>query len=345
MLAYWLLYGIPALAALAERVRVRRSFAWAFYVGFLVLAVGLRDRVGGDWPQYLEIFRATRYLSLAEAAMRGDPGYQAVNWLCQQLGLGIWGVNLLCALLFAWGLAAFCRAQPRPWLALAVAVPYLVIVVAMGYTRQAVALGLAMRGLVHLGEQRHLRFALWVLLGALFHKTAVILLPVAALAATRRRLWTAVWVALVTVLAYQLLLEEAVDTLYTNYLERRYQSQGAFIRLAMNTVAAVLFLLWRRRFACGREGVALWTWFAWLSLALLAILLLSPSTTAVDRVGLYFLPLQLVVFARLPDALGGARPAALVGAVVAYYGAVLFVWLHFAYHAHAWLPYRNFLFS
>ncbi len=61
--------------------------------------------------------------------------------------------------------------------------PYLINIVAMGYTRQSVALGFAMIGLAALGEQRVRRFVLWVLVGALFHKSAVLLLPIAALAA------------------------------------------------------------------------------------------------------------------------------------------------------------------
>ncbi len=39
------------------------------------------------------------------------------------------------------GLVQFCRKQPLPWLALAVAAPFIIIVVGMGYTRQSVALG------------------------------------------------------------------------------------------------------------------------------------------------------------------------------------------------------------
>ena len=65
-----------------------------------------------------------------------------LNWLSIQMDWGILGVNLIGGAIFAFGLVAFCRRQPRPWLALAVAIPYLVIVVAMGYSRQGIALAL-----------------------------------------------------------------------------------------------------------------------------------------------------------------------------------------------------------
>jgi hypothetical protein len=54
------------------------------------------------------------------------------------------------------------------------------------------------------------------------------------------------------------------------------------------------------------------------------------------------LPLQLVVFSHLPDVLGrrGGRNDAVVAGVVVYYAAVLFVWLNYAGHAFAWVPYQ-----
>ena len=95
---------------------------------------------------------------------------------------------MICAAIFVWGLMRFAEAQERPWLAVVVAIPYLVIVVAIGYTRQGVSIGLIMAGLasyVHKGSV--LRFAAYVALAATFHKTAVVALPLVALANERGR--------------------------------------------------------------------------------------------------------------------------------------------------------------
>ena len=81
---------------------------------------------------------------------------------------------------------------------------------------------------------------------------------------------------------------------------------------------------------------------AWGALAFVLLLVISPSSTAVDRVALYWIPLQLFVWARVPDALGhpGAANAGLVYAVVGYSATVHFVWLFFAENANSWLPYQ-----
>jgi len=268
--------------------------------------IGLRHEVGADWPAYLDRIDRVTDVPLQEALSEGDPAYSLLNWLAAETGLGIYFVNTVCAVLFAWGLVVFCRAQPRPWLALAVAVPYLVTVVAMGYTRQGVAIGLAMLGLVALSERKTLRFVVFVALAAVFHKSAVILMPLAILAGTKHRIWTAFWVGLSSLLFYVLLLQESVEALKINYLEAEYQSQGAAIRVAMNAIPAVLFLWFRRRFVMPQAERTFWTWMSLLALGFVVLLAVSPSSTAVDRVALYWIPLQLFVLSRLPNAI--AKP-------------------------------------
>lgn len=347
MISYWLLFLLPAWLAITrlrpvQSQSVRWPGSWHVVFWLLVLMIGLRHEVGGDWETYIDHIDWVTNASLQDALSEGDPAYSLLNWLAAETGLGVYFVNTVCAVLFAWGLVVFCRAQPRPWLALVVAVPYLVTVVAMGYTRQGVAIGLAMLGLVALSDRKTLRFVVFVLLAATFHKSAVILMPLAILAGTKRRIWTAFWVGLSSLLFYVLLLQESVDVLKAGYLEAEYQSQGAAIRVAMNAVPAVLFLWFRRRFAMPQEERTFWTWMSVVALGFVVLLAVSPSSTAVDRVALYWIPLQLFVLSRLPDAIG--KPNGLnslwVKGVVAYSAVVLFVWLFFAQTAFAWLPYQ-----
>jgi len=352
MIIYWLMFLFAAISAAffvprpaggahgMQSTRLNRT--WVLVWLALTLLIGYRFEVGGDWFNYLRHVRAAYFTSAYSALTQSDPAYRLLNVLAVSLGWGIVGVNLVCAVLFSAGLVYFCRGLPRPWLALAVAMPYLVTVVAMGYTRQGVALGLAMLGLVALTRSANLWFVFWVMFAAAFHKSAIILLPIAALAATRNKYWTALWVGVVTVLAYSAFLQDSVDNLYMNYIEAQYQSQGAFIRGAMNFLPACIYLLFRKRFHLQPVEANLWRWFSIISIALFINVIASVATTAVDRVALYLLPLQLVVFAYLPDVLGnrGARNTLLTALVLLYYGAVLFVWLNYANNAYAWLPYR-----
>ena len=308
----------------------------------LVLMIGLRHEVGGDWIQYLDMLDSYTDNTSAEKFGFQDPAFILFNKLATWSGTGVYLLNLLSAIFFSWGLVVFCRAQPRPWLALVVAVPYLITVVAMGYTRQGVAIGIAMMAMVALGVGRTMRFILLIAFAALFHKSAIILVPLAILASTKRRVITLVWVSVAGLILFALLLQEAASFLIYGYVESQYQSSGAAIRIAMNALPAALFLIFQKRFQLSAEQRSFWSWMAWSSLFFIALLIVSTSSTAVDRVALYWIPLQLFVLSRLPNALGKreGKNAVWVYAVVTYSATVHFVWLVYADTAFAWLPYQ-----
>ena len=353
MWPYWLMFLLPALAALSEPTRVVRLSGgtallptirgawWAVLLAFFLL-VGWRHEVGGDWFSYLSSFERVNFESKFVDWWLDDPGYRLLEWLSMQADWGVHGVNLMGGAVFSYGLVVFCRHLPRPWLALAVAVPYLVIILGMGYSRQGVALGCVMLGLVALGNANVRTFLLWTVLGATFHKSAVLLLPVAALVTSQRRLYTLLWTGVVLLVAYTVLLEGSVESLRAGYLEAEYHSEGALIRLLMNALPAAVLLWKRERFAVTLPQDHLWFWFALGAIGLLGLYAVSPSSTAVDRVGLYLLPLQLMVFANLPEVMGRRRGnnQAWVMVVLVYYAAVEFVWLNYAKTASAWIPYQ-----
>ncbi|MER9565901.1 EpsG family protein [Mesorhizobium sp. M0571] len=351
MLPYWLMFGVPAFAALFERrgkALDHPGERWLFFIAGLAvcLLVGLRNDVGADWPAYLGHLVRASLTVFIDIPKLGDPGYALLNWISARVDPAVWLVNLVCAGLFSWGLFSFALAQPRPWLALAVAIPYLVIVVAMGYTRQGVAIGLAMRGLVALGRERsNLKFVVWVLIAATFHKSAVLLIPISALAESHGRVWTILWVGCAAILAYFALLQDSVDKLMYTYVAREYDSGGAAVRVIMNAIPAALFIFFRKRFLLSPREKQLWLILALIAIALVPALVISPSSTAVDRVGLYLIPIQIMVLSQIPESFGrSGRSYRFLGFLVVLYSAfVQYVWFNFGSHAIYWLPYQNYL--
>ena len=348
MIPYWILFAIPAWLSIrtyqpTNYGSARWSDYWKLMFVGLVVMIGFRVEVGVDWFNYFGYLDRAPYQTLFETVALGDPAYELLNWFGSRSGWGIYFVNTASAFVFAWGVVAFCREQPRAWLALTVAVPYLIIVVAMNYTRQSAAIGLVMLGLVALVDRRLVRFALFIALAAAFHKSAVILMPLAALSSTRNKWFVLLWAGLFSGLLYLVFLQEAVAGLQHAYLEAEYQSSGAAVRVFMNAVPAVVFLLFRNRFHMPRAEKKFWIWVSLIALVFVVLLKVSPSSTALDRIALYMIPLQLFVLSRLPEVLG--RPSGRgnefwVLAVVLYCALIQFVWLFYADHAHAWLPYQ-----
>jgi len=347
MLIYWLMFWFPFIGTITPRKMVGTQSAVIFILvcAAFAIVIGLRDAVGGDWPNYLPMFNYYSTENFTEILDSTDPGYALLNWSVERVGGGIYAVNLACAVLMMLGVCRFCLSLPDPWLALLVAVPYMLIVVGMGYTRQAVALGAVMYGLAYLGQGRTLPFVLCVVFGGTFHHSAVLLVPVAGLATSKNRIWTATWVALAFAAAYFVLLQPESENLWKNYVtDQGTFSSGAVQRALMNAVPAVLLLVLRKRFAQELQVRRLWIIFCWLALACLPFI--SLASTAVDRMGLYLLPLQLFVFSRMPDLTKQVvGRTAIVAGVVAYYGIVQYVWLNYAVMRNFWVPYGFMPFS
>ncbi len=344
MYPYWLLLGFHALGALTGQGRSgpddrRANLGLAIGLLAIVFMIGLRDRVGVDWETYIDMMRSAGRRDLFDIPALSDPGYQFLNWAAIQLGVGIWFVNLICAAIFTWGLARLVSNQPFPWLAILVAIPYLVIVVAMNYTRQSVAIGFVLAGLGSLTRGgSFVRFTLFVVAGALFHASAIVALPLALIGQNRGRLAQLTLLPAGFYLLFNAFISERVDKYVSTYIDRSLESQGAAIRVAMCVLPAIIFLLFRSKLRFEPDETTLWRNYSLAALALAALLLVLPSCTAVDRVALYILPLQIVVLARLPFILNSeiqAKILILIGSV-----AVLYVWLNYAANAYAWIPYR-----
>lgn len=346
MLIYWLLFAYFAVPALFVRDRasgLNPLSALALVLGacLITILVGFRYEVGADWFTYERLFSYARLSSLDRLLRFGDPGFQILNWIIQGIGLRLWAVNLVCGSIFAWGLYRLCRIQPSPFTAMLVAVPYLVIVVAMGYTRQSVAIGFLMAGLASLSRTGSLlRFAAYCAIAALFHKTAVVAFPLAALTGRRSPLINGLLVVSVGYFMYGFFLEDSLDVFVRNYVRAEYSSQGALVRVLMNLAPAALVLAAGPRLGFNDTERKLWRNFAVASFALLVLVLVSPSTTAVDRIALYVLPIQIAVLSRVPRGLMNEAPGKL--AVIGYSFAVQFVWLNYAAHAEYWVPYQFF---
>lgn len=307
------------------------------------LFIGLRLEVGGDWGAYQAIYNEIYFQPLIGSLSLTDPAYAALNWLFGRMEVGVWAVNLVCAIAFMAGIGRLATRQPAPWLAIVVAVPYLVIVVAMGYTRQAAAIGVICFGLADASERSLKRMVICVVIATLFHKTAILLLPVMIAPIATRKPLVGLFGCVAFAGLFLVFLRGNSDQLVANYAQGNYDSQGAAIRIAMNVLAAGVLLLLRDRMELTPYQRSFWTYNALLALISVPALLSLSASSGVDRLSLFLIPMQLVAFSRLPTAWGRtpATSAALTVGVIGYSFAIQFVWLNYATNANSWLPYDN----
>jgi EpsG family len=347
MIPYILSWGMLAWVGLGRSRRLAGS-AFLALLFFFTLLIGLRDQVGGDWFNYFPYLERSLGIPLADVFLEDEPGYGLLNWIGANWGGDVYLVNTLCGLAFTIGLLIFCRSQPRPWLALTLAFPYLITVVAMGYSRQGVAIGLEMIALLALQRNRLLQFLGWIALAATFHRTVLVLLILPASTLSGNLRFSQLLRLLLLIGAayglYSAVIAPDIDYYVQGYIEAQYQSQGALIRVLLCLLPALVFLFNRRRFQLPADTQRIWTFMSLLAVAAAIGLFTIASSTAVDRLALYLIPLQIFVGSRIPDTrIFSIAPASWNQLLIAFSLAVLLGWLLFAGHSQYWLPYRNLL--
>lgn len=347
MLVYWSLYAIPALAAFSEKTRPQGNALQPIFLflAYLFLIMAFRE-TGGDFYTYNLAIELYAGKNLADWMAVTEPAYGFLNWLSIQAKWGIYGVNFFCALIFLFGLYRFAANEPRPWLLIAIAIPYLVIVVAIGYTRQGTAVGLLMLALVYIRRRSVFKATMSIILATAFHNSAIIAAPLLYFALDKKWYLKYMLIALLALFffgVYQVIVDR-IETLTGIYSDsNNYQSSGAALRAFITAVAGVIFLIYNKKWRYLFDD-----WKIYFYVALVALAIFPASfiySTATDRMGLYLLPFQVLVCARLPVLMSNNsnKNLATVG-VLAAYTLVLFVWLHLGrFSQQLWLPYSNLL--
>ena len=89
------------------------------------------------------------------------------------------------------------------------------------------------------------------------------------------------------------------------------------------------------------EEAVLWRNFSIAAVLALVLLVTTPSSTAIDRLAIYLLPLQVAVYSRLPILLQSEVASKFI--LVVFGAATMFVWLNYAGNSQSWRNYRYFV--
>ncbi len=349
MTVYWTMLLLPALFAITP-IRLNQKLqpiTWWIFGSVLIIIIGLRHEVGGDWIRYLDTaYGIQKGTDLDFSLLSGDSGYRLIHWFSVNYLNGIYATNFICAIFFILGLVRFSRSMPIPWIALLASIPFLVIVVSMGYTRQAAAAGFLMWGLVDLIREKKISFYIAIIIGSFLHFTLLIMLPVGLIYGKNKSIISKLFLVIfpiVLLLGYLLFFKEIVEHMLYYYVEINFHhSSGAYIRTFMGFVSAIIFFIFRKKFKEKFYDENLWLIFSIVSI-LLFLLSFFYSTFA-DRIAIYFIPLQLVIYSRIPILIKSTyNRTVFILCFALIYTSTLFVWLNFGSFSGHWLPYQNLL--
>ena len=343
MLIYASIFAAFAVGSLmSQRSRSFGHLGPGYYLALFItlMVVGLRWQIGPDWQAYTYVYDAAAKMDFVGAVRSHDPGFFVIAWLLATNDQPFWALNLVMAGIFLFGLIRFARTLPNPWLAITVATPYLIIVVGMNLVRQAAAMGFVFLALRHLGTKPLWRSIGWALIGSLFHASAIIVALLIGISHTKNRLVSVLVVAVSAIPMYYILFS-TFDEYFQRYGDRTIDSGGVYFRLAINAVPALMLLALRGHQLVPPKEYAFWRNMAIISLLLIPLPFFVHSTTPIDRISMYAIPLQIVVLSAYPYVISKPGHYLLNTAGVMLYSAVtLFAYFAFGTHARYFLPYH-----
>ena len=142
-------------------------------------------------------------------------------------------------------------------------------------------------------------------------------------------------------LLFNWLISYRLEFLLRHYIFNPYMdSAGAPIRLVLNCLPAVLFLLLKSRFHIDPNLRKFWTWWAIIVLCVIPVMIISPSNTIIDRFNLYLTPIQLFVCAHLPLCFKRKQQKLVITIILTLYATLMYYYFAYGKYADYYFPYK-----
>lgn len=312
----------------------------------LFLFSAFRYQVGCDWQgYYFQYVHFEKYWSTL--SLMSEPAWWVFLTLFNELDLPYPVVNVFSSAVFFTGVNTLARRQPDPLGFLVILFPILIINMPMSAIRQGAAIGLMCIAFSAFIDRRPLKYVIWVLLAAGFHPSALIFMLLLPLAAGRFG-WQNLIVTVILALpgAYFLALGDSAQMAVRRYIDNEMEAAGAIFRLSFLALTATYYFMflrrkWKSRFLEDYGLVSIG------SIGFMLVLLLIPISTVIsDRLGYYLVPIQTMIFARIPflpfrwnSALHSATPYLLLLLIFTIWSQLSWIF------ASCYIPYQTWIFG
>ena len=121
---YWLIISLPIMLSSVriDKYKHLNSFLWFIFSFILILFLGFRSNVGGDWWVYNKNFIHTgENFNIPNFDLRSDYLFELLSWNIYIFGFNLIALNLVCTVIFVYAITSFCAKQKQPWLAMVIA--------------------------------------------------------------------------------------------------------------------------------------------------------------------------------------------------------------------------------
>ncbi len=341
MAIYFIILSLLFLLSIFHLNRENTFFniIWYTTLIFLILFIGLRDGIGGDWVTYENLFEFYKDSNF-QTNFTTEPFFYNFYIILGRLNFNIFMANLLSATFFIYSLSLFLKKEKYPFFSLYLAFPVLIVVVSMGFNRQIIAISFLMIG-YNYWQKYQVRFLILVIVSALFHKSAIVILLINKYKINfKKNILTLLFAAIFLLFIY-LFIYRHLNNIIRAYPLFEFTNLSSFLRVIYIIIPSLIFMYFRNSF---KEFNDYYFLKKFSIFALLLIPIMFVNVDVANRLGFYYLPISVVVLSRLPYifSITYLKYAIFLFINLLTYTYFIF-FLYYANNINGWVPYKNFL--
>lgn len=348
-MVYIAIFG--ALIFLNFSINLKGKVRYSTYVATLLglfLFSAFRFDVGCDWPGYLDQFLYPKDVWRGDGLTTlSEPLWWLIIHKLRDFDAAYPWLNVVSSVIFFAGVHALARRQPDPLAFLVVLFPVLIINMPMSGIRQAAAIGMICFALTAFMDRRLVRFVGFVAIASALHSSAIIFLVLTPFVYGQISNFRILAAGLLAIPGAIAVFNSSAATLaMTRYVESDIQSAGAIYRVALLSISGGFFLSllrskWRDTSPKDYKLVFVG------SVAMVSLVAFVPFSTVIsDRVGYYFIPIQAIIFSRIPYLNLGKFQRYFQFGIFFILAVFLVYWTQMsAIFAQCYIPYQSWIFG
>lgn len=257
------------------------KYIWCLLFVIILICLGLRDNIGGDWESYLKLFYNQNLLG---RGIQSESLFYYLMFFFSKFDLSIYYFNFFTYSIFLISIFIFCSNLEFRYLALLSSMPYLVIIVATGYLKQTLAISFLLLFLISYFKGYKKYQILFLTFSIFSHFSAFVY---SFFLINRKHF---IYIILLLSIFVILKFNDIYDLLYTYFFEYDKTSKGFISRLLINIfyLVPIIILFFRSKLNSYEKKILLFN-IIFLTFAIISFLIFKNISTLLDRMCLYLI--------------------------------------------------------
>ena len=346
MLPYFSILSFSALTAFLIYDPKYRKYDKVFiFLLFILVSLFLSFRsieIGPDWFSYKELFQNQINFPFIHSITIGDPAYFGLTWIVRRFTDDIFFVNFLMAFITMFFYYMFCKFQKYSTFSFFIGLPFLILFI-INFPRQAAAMTIIAYSMKHIlcGNKRE--YLLFLLLAMLFHKTAIVFLVLLIDNLEKFKLKNVLLLGLAITSFFVLFVSKFLSGYILNF-STLMQSNAAHIKGIIYLLPAVAYLIFYKQISnvMSSEEIFIIKRLSMIIIFSYFLIFLHPFLyNAMDRLFIYFLPVEVLIFGNyMIRAIKGNQILLYMSMIIVYKFVLFFAWLFLGNKSSFFVPFE-----